>query len=107
MNSQVITHPSTVKKSSNTTVVIIDADVQDVAEITAFCQTSNKEYDIYLYKYDLDDPQWLHTISSDSDAILINQYSSLVIENTSQLKKFGDDQQLNTPLAYFQQVDNV
>lgn len=107
MISRVITYPSTVEKSSNTTVVIIDASVQDVAEITAFCQSSNKEYDIYLYKHDLDDVQWLSIIAQLSDVVLVNQQTKVTIENVDQIALFGLAQQLNTPLAYFQQVDNA
>lgn len=107
MNSQVITYPSTVKKQSNITLVIIDPDVKDVAEMTAFCQTSNKEYDLYLYRHDLDDLQWLSSVAESADAVLVNETSNLTLENLTTSLKFGSNQQINTPLTYLQQVDNI
>jgi hypothetical protein len=86
-------------------VVVIDATVEEVENIVLFCQSSNKDYDIYLYSNDIDDLQWLNLAVSTANYTLISQTSSVTIDNTSQLSKFGFEQQLNTPLAYFQQVD--
>jgi hypothetical protein len=107
MNSRIITYPSTVEKQSNLTVVLIDASVEEVENITMFCQVSNQNYDIYLYKKDLNDLQWLDAILRLADCTLISQNSTVTIDNVDQISKFGLDQQLNTPLAYFQQVDNI
>jgi hypothetical protein len=107
MNSRIITHPSTVEKQSNLTIVLIDATVEEIENITMFCQVSNQNYDIYLYKQDLNDLQWLGTIVQLADHTLINQSSTVTVAETNQISKFGLDQQLNTPLAYFQQVDNI
>jgi hypothetical protein len=107
MNSRIITHPSTVEKQSNHTVVLIDATVEEVENITMFCQISDQNYDIYLYKQDLDDLQWLDAIVQQADYTLISQSSLVTVANVVQISKFGLDQQLNTPLAYFQQVDNI
>jgi hypothetical protein len=107
MNSRIITHPSTVEKQTNPTVVIIDASVEEVENITMFCQVSRQDYDIYLYVQDIEDLQWLDTIIQSADYVLISQRSLLTIDSTDQISKFGVGQQLNTPLAYFQQVDNI
>jgi hypothetical protein len=105
--SRVITYPSTVEKQSNTTVVLIDASVEEVENIARFCQVSNQNYDVYLYKQDLNDLQWLDTIIQLADHTLISQSSLVTVDNVDQISKFGIEQQLNTPLAYFQQVDNI
>jgi len=102
--SRVITYPSVVDQSPNT-IVVIDATVEEIENIVLFCQSSSKDYDIYLYRNDIDDLQWLNSVASNADYILINQTSGVIINNTSQISQFGSDQQLNTPLAYFQQVD--
>jgi hypothetical protein len=107
MNSRIITHPSTVEKQTNFTVVLIDASVEEVENITLFCQVSRQNYDIYLYKQDLNNLQWLDAILQLADHILISQNSLVTVNNVNQISKFGLDQQLNTPLAYFQQVDNI
>ena len=107
MNSRIITHPSTVEKQSNHTVIIIDPTVEEVENVTLFCQVSQHEYDIYLYRQELGDLPWLSAIVEKADHTLISQSSAVTITNINQISKFGLDQQLNTPLAYFQQVDNI
>jgi hypothetical protein len=107
MNSRIITHPSTVEKQSNHTVIIIDPAVEEVENITMFCQVSNRDYDIYLYRQELGDLLWLSAIVEKADHTLINQTSLVTLANINQISKFGLDQQLNTPLAYFQQIDNI
>ena len=105
--SRIVTHPSTVEKQSNLTVVLIDASIEEVENVTLFCQVSRQNYDIYLYKQDLNDLQWLGAIVQLADHTLISQNSLVTVDNVNQISKFGLDQQLNTPLAYFQQVDNI
>lgn len=105
-NSRFITYPSTVEKESNTTIVLVDADMDDIASIGSFCQTSHKNYDIYLYKHDLDDLQWLSLVSNLADKVLLNEQSKVTILNLAQLSKFGSQQEINTPLEYLQQIDN-
>jgi hypothetical protein len=105
--SRFITFPSVEEKSDNHTVVVIDADNNDIENIGLFCKVSNKNYDIYLYKQDLVDLDWLTSIITNADCVLIAKDSNVEIVNASQISKFGLDQQLNTPLAYFQQVDNI
>jgi hypothetical protein len=107
MNSRIITHPSIVEKQSNNTVVLIDASVEDVENIGLFCQVSNKDHDIYLYKQDVDDLIWLSDITNTADCILIAEDSKVPVTNVSQIHQYGKNQRLNTPLAYFQEVDKV
>jgi hypothetical protein len=107
MNSRIITYPSIVEKESNNTVVLIDASVDDVKNVSLFCQVSNKDHDIYLYKQDVNDLIWLSSIINAADCILIAEDSAVSIDNVSQIHQYGKNQRLNTPLAYFQQVDNI
>jgi hypothetical protein len=105
--SRVITHPSTVEKQSNNTVVVIDATEYEVEQVGRFCQISDKNYDIYLYKEDVDDLIWLSDITNAADCVLIAENSKVLVNNTSQIQQYGKNQRLNTPLAYFQEVDKV
>jgi hypothetical protein len=107
MNSRIITYPSTVEKQSNNTVVLVDATVDEVELVGLFCQASNKDHDIYLYKQDVDDLTWLHTITDGADCVLIAEDSVLTVDNAGQIIQYGSKQKLNTPLAYFQQIDNI
>lgn len=107
MNSRIITYPSIVEKESNNTVILIDASVDDVENVSLFCQVSNKDHDIYLYKQDLGDLIWLSSITNSADCVLIAEDSKVSIDNVSQIHQYGKNQRLNTPLAYFQEVDKV
>jgi hypothetical protein len=107
MNSRIITHPSIVEKQSNNTVVLIDASVEEVENIGLFCQVSNKDHDIYLYKEEVGDLIWLSSITSNADCVLIAEDSKVSVANESQIHQYGKNQRLNTPLAYFQEVDKV
>lgn len=107
MNSRFITYPSTVEKQSNNTVVLVDATVDEVENVGLFCQASRKDHDIYLYKQDVDDLSWLHTVAGDADCVLIAEHSVLTVDSVGQIIQYGSTQRLNTPLAYFQEVDKV
>lgn len=100
LNSRFITYPSTVAKSNNHTVVLVDADVNDVEDIGFFCKTSNKDYDIYLYKSDVDDLQWLGHVSQLADHVLISDASTIKSPSTNS-SVYGKTEELNNPLDYF------
>jgi hypothetical protein len=99
-NSRFITYPSTVEKSNNHTVVLVDADVNDIEDIGLFCKVSNKDYDIYLYKADVDDLQWLGHISQLADHILISD-ASTIQSPSNNLSVYGKTCDLTNPLDYF------
>jgi len=98
--SRFITYPSTVNKENNT-VVLIDADVDDVERIGLFCKTSKRDHDIYLYRGDLHDLEWLNSICKQADVILINDVSQVTIQNSNSAIRYGN-QQMPNPLVYFQ-----
>lgn len=92
-----------VDKSSNHTVVIVDATEEDVEDIGLFCKLSNKNYDIYLYRGDLNDLEWLNYISDRADSMLIKDNSQ--VTTTAKHQKFGEISKQTTPLEYFQKYD--
>lgn len=102
--SRFITYPSTVTKENNT-VVIIDADVDDIERIGFFCKTSNVDHDIYLYRGDLHDLEWLNCISKEANRILINDSSQVTIHNSDQVTRYGQGLDLVNPLDYFKKFE--
>jgi|688.fasta_scaffold2347966_1 hypothetical protein len=81
-NSRFITHPSIEPKSPNShTVLIIDADTDDVINIGMFCKVSAKNYDVYLYKQDIDDSSWLNDINDNLDCTLVKDTNNLQVNN--------------------------
>jgi hypothetical protein len=105
-NSRFITYPSIEPKSSNShTVLIINADVEDVINIGMFCKVSSKNYDVYLYKQDVDDLAWLSHINANLDCTLIKEPSTIVVSTSDNVYRVGKDQSINNLLDYFQNVD--
>ena len=105
MNSQLITYPSRVVKNTNHTVVIVDADVDQLADIGMFCSVSEKNYDIYIYSGKSHDLEWLSGVSTEADYILVNEASEVSIKNVENQTKFGATQNLINPLTYFETFD--
>jgi hypothetical protein len=105
-NSRFITYPSTVEKSNNHTVVLIDADTDDVENLVLFCQNSIKNYDVYLYRHDLHDLEWLAHITDNCDMALINNSSGVTITNLDALIRYGGDTETVSPLDYFSAFDS-
>ena len=71
LHSNIITPPD-VLDNKNHTVVMIDATAEEVKYLTNWLSTANKSYDIYLYRWDMDNILWLEQVSSLADAIIIN-----------------------------------
>lgn len=103
-NSRFITYPSIVEKSNNHTVILIDANESDIEDIGYYCKVSDTNYDIYLYRGDTDDLQWLSHVSQLADYVLISE-SSNITSPSSNLAKFGNQQTIPAPLDYFLQHD--
>jgi hypothetical protein len=101
--SRFITYPSVEPKSLDHTVVLIDANIDDIERVGLFCKQSNKEYDIYLYRSDLSDLEWLSSIVVNSDTVLLNELSTEC--TNSKIIKFGSRQILRNPVDYFQEYD--
>ena len=97
-NSRFITYPSTVESNTNHKVVVIDATEQELGQLERFLQTSQENFDVYLYKGDSYDLEWLNYVSTDSELILINDSSQVKITPSS--VRYQDDL-----IDYFEQIE--
>ena len=100
-----ITYPDIVDKESNHTVTIIDATVNEIEDLAFFCKVCEKDYDVYLYREDIDDLNWLGQITVNSDKILVNDSSKVRVPNNN-IELFGKFRQTKSPIDYFQKVDS-
>lgn len=107
MNSRMITYPDTVEKSANHTVLLIDAAIEDITRCGLFCATSQKDYDIYLYRHDLNDLQWLAAVSQRVDRVLLHESSQVTIMHDPGLVKIGDHQEVPDALDYLTAYDSI
>lgn len=107
-NSRFITYPSIEPKSTNShTVLVIDADTEDIINIGMFCKVSSKNYDVYLYKQDIGNLEWLSHISSIIDSTLIKEPSAVQISGVTNVHRIGDQNDLKNLLDYFQNYDQT
>ena len=98
--SRFITYPDVLEKSNNHTVLLIDADLDDVANLATFCSLSQKDYDIYLYKDNHGDLEWLSYLDSRIDHTFIRKGSS-VSASSAQLYSSVTDLK-----EYFTKIDS-
>jgi len=81
-HSNFITPPDFISSDSedinNATVLVIDADWIDVEHVAAFCKTSDKAYNVYLYSSEMDNLPWLHDAERRATAIIINTASTVI-----------------------------
>ncbi len=75
--SRFVTYPSTVEINPNHRVVLIDATEQELTQLERFLQTSEENFDVYIYSGDSYDLEWLNYASSDAKLILINDASQV------------------------------
>jgi len=104
-NSRFITYPSLVDKSENHTVTIVDATPDDIENIGFFLKSTDKNFDVYLYRGDLNDLEYLSHASDNSDHILVSSASQVTITNATNVTTFGQGANLNNPLKYFKDFD--
>ena len=101
-NNRLITYPSTVEKTHHQTVVLIDCSTQDFMDVLAFLKTSKTDFDVYTYRGDYYDLEWLNYVGYSADAFLINDASQVKV--TSGIR-YGFGQEFTNPLAYFQKIE--
>ena len=97
-NSRFITYPSTVETCSNHRVVLIDATKQELTQLERFLQTSEENFDVYIYPSESYDLEWLNHVSIDAELILINDASQVRVTPN------GVRYQGN-PLVYFEKIE--
>lgn len=97
--SRFITYPDILEKSNNHTVLLVDADLDDVANLATFCSVSKRNYDIYLYKGDQGDLEWLSHLNSRIDKTFIKESSQVNITSSDQYSTVNDLKE------YFTKID--
>lgn len=100
LESRFITYPDVVEKSNNHTVLLVDADLDDVANLASFCEVSNRNYDIYLYKGNQGDLEWLSHLHSRLDKTFIKESSQVSITSADRYSTVNDLKE------YFTKIDS-
>lgn len=94
MHSNFITPPDYV-----TSILIVDATADEIEAVAERCRDSQESYNVYMYRKDMDDLNWLGHVAKRVDTILKQQDSDVPVLDYI---KFGPDQVfLKTPADYF------
>ena len=105
MTSRFITYPDLVESTENHSVLLIDATQYNIEDIGLFCKISESDFDVYLYRHEISDLQWLNEVHNRVSIILLSEDSNVTITPDSNIIKFGKHQQLVNPLTYFQNFE--
>ena len=73
----------------------------ELSFLNELLQASQQDYDIYLYDSKVHDLEWLSHVSNLSDTVLIDNSSSVTVQQNSSLVRFGKDQTYLSPTDYF------
>jgi hypothetical protein len=71
MYSNIITPPDFATDDFHT-VTVINATEDDIKLLVTFCENSEKSYNIYLYKDDMDLTEWVEKSIAKSQAIILS-----------------------------------
>lgn len=93
MHSNFITPPDYVE-----TVLIVDANEEQIADCAEQCRDSNHVYNVYFYHARMNEPEWLDKIKTKADIVLVNVDSTLPVTPT---QFFGPGQNLENPKDFF------
>lgn len=106
MYSNFITPPDFVEDNFHT-VTVVNATNEEVELLGRMCKGSDDQFNIYLYKPEMDDLDWLKKAVHLSDAVIVNTNNlTQTLEDLLVLDKtyyFGT----NNYIAKAQQVENV
>jgi len=106
MISQFITYPDIIENTQNYPILLIDATQTEIENIGLFCKTADVGFDIYLYREDIHDLQWLSQVEPKVLSILTS-INSKVSMNADDELYFGQDEDIVNPLSYFQFIEDM
>lgn len=84
MYSNIITPPDFVTEQKHT-VVLIDAEKNEIEQLASLCRQIDAEFNIYLYIASMDDQKWLSTAINLADTVIVNSSSTSVSDLKDQL----------------------
>jgi hypothetical protein len=108
MHSNFITPPDFVDEPLPS-ITIINATLLEVEMMAKMCQESDEQYNIYLYRSEMNDMDWLYAAINRSEAVVLNTIDP-EFDHIMDMKKtyfYGDRvfvtdrKQLASPLHFF------
>lgn len=115
--SNIVTPPDFVF-NANHSVVLIDPEMSEIEDIAFYLKTAKKAFNVYVYKTDMGDEQWLAKAISESMTVVINtvQNENSLFKDKMAVKRdafyYGpkrflmNNNRLEKPIDYFVQIDS-
>jgi len=101
--SRFITYPTVLDKQGSYTAVVVDCSETDGRALQEWLATTSRNtYDIYFYKGDTYDLEWLNHVAGRAEVVLINDASQ--VKSTSAVR-YGENLANPDPLHYLKQID--
>lgn len=106
MISQFITYPDIIENTQNFSILLIDANQTEIENVGLFCKTADIGFDIYLYREEINDLQWLSKVEPKVHCILISNNSNVSVMAEDVLY-FGQGEDIVDPLSYCQHIEEM
>ena len=96
INSRLITHPDVITEDKNNGVVLVDPTEEEVTKVHRFLETSGEAFDVYVYRNEDSDLEYLNAICEDS---------KVLIKHTSKVTVTGSQTYQDDLLDRFEQLE--
>lgn len=106
MISQFITYPDIIENTQNFSILLIDANQTEIENVGLFCKTADHGFDIYLYREEINDLQWLSKVQTKVHTILISNQSKVTIMAEDVLY-YGQGEHITDPLSYCKYIEEM
>lgn len=93
MHSNFITPPDVIED-----ILIVDATDEEIFAVGLACENADRPYNVYMYKKDMDNLEWLSMVAKRADVILQAEGSDVP---TLVPTYFGPNSNFKTPSEYF------
>ena len=98
-HSRLITYPSIEPASSATKILLIDIKDKELDDVVLFLQANHRDFDVYLYRGETGDLEWLNEVHKFMDATLIQDASQVSISRGAE--RVGPNQKYSQAVDYF------
>lgn len=77
--SKLVTPPDVVKGRAYS-VVVVDPTLEEVDDLALFLQYSDRQFNVYLYRAEMNDEEWLNKVVEKSNTVIVNTVNTVCSE---------------------------
>ena len=103
MPSKLITPPDFIESGNN--ILIVDASEFELATLILWLKTVNLDLNLYLYRTDMSNVNWLYNILTNVQTVLLytqeHSLDSVFADTGSKVIRFGEGTEYHSLIDYF------